>query len=187
MRTFIAIPAPSTRPLEAILKLLSSWQPALRPVAPDKLHLTLKFLGETEESQIPKLTEILLEAAASERQQSVTYRGLGTFPRIERPTVVWTGLAEPTPWVRVADLLARRCEELGFPREERPFQPHVTLARVKSRPPEKLADLVQDQLTAELGQATFTSLALFRSDLLPAGPEYTCLCEAQFRTENHGR
>lgn len=178
MRTFVAIHSPATRPLESVLKLLSTWQPALRPVAPDKLHLTLKFLGETDESQIPKLTEILREAAASEQQQSITYRGLGVFPRIERPTVVWTGLAEPAPWVRVADLLARRCEELGFSREDRPVQPHVTLARVKSRPPEKLAELVQDQLTAELGKATFTSLALFRSDLLPAGPEYTCLCEA---------
>ena len=175
MRTFIAVRIPSVHSIDSVLRHLSMLQPALRTIAPDQLHVTLAFLGETDESLLPELTQILQDVAATETVHELAVRGLGVFPRITHPTVVWAGFANPGPLVRMADQLARRCEALGFAREARPFQPHLTLARVKAKPPEELAGYIQARVDADFGSVTISSLELSRSDLEPAGPVYTSL------------
>ena len=175
MRTFIAVRIPSVQSITSVLQHLSKLQPALKTVASDQLHVTLTFLGETDESLLPDLTQILHDVAATEAIHELALQGLGAFPRLAHPTVVWVGFADPGPMVRMAELLAARCEALGFAREARPFQAHLTLARVKAKPPESLAGYIQDRADTDFGTATISSLELFRSDPGPAGPVYTRL------------
>ena len=177
MRTFIAIHAPASGPLERVLGLMSGWR-GLKVVSSQQLHLTLKFLGETDRSALERLSDLVREGAARVVRQEVTYRGLGAFPREDRPSVVWVGLGDPLPWASLAEWLDERCGALGFSREARAWTPHVTLARVKSRPADELFELIHDQRSAELGSAPFTALTLYHSELLPGGPVYTPVCSA---------
>ena len=178
MRTFIAVRIPGLHSIDSVLRHLSMLQPALRTVASDQLHVTLVFLGETDESLLPELTQILHDVAVTEAPHTLALRGLGVFPRITHPTVVWAGFTDPGPLVRMAEQLVRRCEALGFAREARPFHPHLTLARVKAKPPDELAGYIQARADADFGSVTISSLELYRSDMGPAGPVYTSLVRA---------
>src|SRR4051812_27622339 len=117
MRTFIAIPISSTEALQSAMSELQSMRPALKMISFDQLHVTTAFLGETDESQVPHLAEIVQEIAGSVFVPRLILRGLGAFPSLSRPTVVWVGFANPDALIRLADQLASRCEQLGFVRE----------------------------------------------------------------------
>jgi 2'-5' RNA ligase len=107
-------------------------------VRPDAIHLTLKFLGEVSDASEPELTAALGRAVAGSHPIPLAVGGFGAFPAVDRPRVIWAGLA-PDP---ALELLAHRIEQelapLGFPPEGRPFQPHVTLGRAtrNARPQE---------------------------------------------------
>jgi RNA 2',3'-cyclic 3'-phosphodiesterase len=106
----------------------------VRWIRPNGLHLTLKFLGDVPDAREPELIAALSRAAAGEaaaRPVTLTLRGFGAFPDVQRPRVVWIGV-EPEP---ALELLEHRVEQqfapLGFPTEARPFRPHLTLARAQ--------------------------------------------------------
>ncbi|MBS0202697.1 MAG: RNA 2',3'-cyclic phosphodiesterase [Planctomycetes bacterium] len=179
MRTFMAVRIVATPALEIVLSQLSRLRPSLKVVAADELHVTLPFLGETRADQVPELAAALQAVAAAEHVQSLKIHGLGAFPSISRPNVVWAGFENPVPLVRWSDRLWERCEALGFAREARPFHPHITLARVKSVPPASLIGEIQQKSATDLGDTTIDALVLFRSDPGPAGPCYTSIASAR--------
>ena len=180
MRTFIAVRIPATHAIEQTLRQLATMQPPLRLVAPHQCHVTLAFLGDTDTRLFPELATILREVAATESVQQLSLKGLGVFPRMASPRVVWAGFESPDPLHRMASLLAERCERLGFAREDRPFHPHVTLARVKLAVPAPLADFVRQRATTDLGTVTVSGLVLFRSEPRQSGLEYTEMAAAPF-------
>jgi 2'-5' RNA ligase len=162
------------------------WE-AIRPVRdrelpvkwarPDGIHLTLKFLGDVEDTQEPTLRAALAGAAsggAEQRSVPVHVEGFGVFPDFHRPRVVWAGVA-PDP---VLELLQHRVERafapLGFPTEARAFRPHVTLGRAarNARPRDFPG------LEAALGALTFaetvlvSDLDLMQSTLQAGGAVY---------------
>lgn len=96
---------------------------------PEGIHVTLKFLGEVADAREVELRAALGRAAAGGHALSLELGGFGAFPRIDRPRVIWAGL-EPDP---ALELLRHRVEQefmpLGFPAEDRPFRPHLTLGR----------------------------------------------------------
>lgn len=155
-------------------------RPPLRMIPLEQLHVTVAFLDETEPSLISDLSEIIRDVASSAPLSELTVRGLGGFPNSTRPTVVWAGFADPSPLVQLADRLGSRCAAIGFVRESRPFQPHLTLARVKLPPPVGLADYISEHSTRDFEAVTPSMLTLFRSDLGPSGPTYTPLFSANF-------
>lgn len=161
-------------------------------VQPEGIHLTLRFLGDIEDSQIKSLQEALQAAAASVGPFSLAVRGLGAFPTAQRARVLWIGLGG-TPGVQAgADAgtealrtVQAATEEgvvkLGFPREERPFTPHLTMARVREREAAgPLAALVLAERERFIGQLTAGSVALIKSELRPTGAIYTSLVEVPF-------
>lgn len=178
MRTFIAVRIPATPALTVMLSQLRQLRPPLKVADANELHVTLPFLGETRAEQVPELAAILEDVANVEHTVTLAIRGLGAFPQIEHPHVVWAGFEDPAPLVRWADRLWNGCETLGFRREARPFHPHVTLARLKLDPPESLLVEVQQNSMADFGTVKIDRLELFRSDLGPAGPVYTSLASA---------
>lgn len=175
MRTFIAIRVPATDELTTTSRQMSMLLPPRSIIPPEQWHVTLTFLGDTAESLIPRLVSIMTGIAATERVQTVSIRGLGAFPTLARPTVLWAGFSDAVVLIRIATQLGEQCAALGFSRETRPFQPHLTLARVKSRPSESLTDFIRSNPELDLGQVKISVLELFRSDLTRTGPVYTVI------------
>lgn len=162
---------------------LAAWMGALRPrlpglkwVEPENLHLTLRFLGETPLSLLPDLERALREAAAAVPPFTLAVRGTGAFPGLARPRVLWAAVEAGAGLAA----LQRRVEEavgrLGWPAEDRPFHPHVTLARVREeRPRADAAAALGAAAAREWGRTTVDEVLLLRSTLTPRGPIYARL------------
>ena len=131
MRLFVAVNFPA-RLRQKISRLCRPFEDAGIPgrwVEADQVHLTLKFIGETPAARVDELSEALDEVAGKFRPFVLRFGPIGAFPSPRRPRVVWLGV-EATPELRfIKDDLERRLAELGIDREQRPYQPHVTLGR----------------------------------------------------------
>jgi 2'-5' RNA ligase len=142
-------------------------------VAPENLHITLKFLGGVEE---PRLAEVAaaVEQTATVNAFEVAVRGLGAFPTPTRPRVIWAGTAPAPAFVALGQAVDRAVAALGFPPETRPFAPHVTLGRVREpRRDPALAAALEAAGAQALGTLTVGRVSLMRSDLSPRGARYT--------------
>lgn len=145
-------------------------------VAPDNIHLTLKFLGATPTDKIEAINNALQETAFLTPCLNATISQLGAFPRIESARIIWIGVNEgKTELESLVGKIETRLFELGFPREEHPFAAHLTLARVRS-------PLNRQNLVEKLKQTKFPALiqpiaaiVLFKSTLTPKGPVYEAL------------
>lgn len=184
VRSFVAILL-SEEVREAIAAEIARLRP-LGPrvswIAPPNLHLTLKFLGELPPDALEQVKEGLAEAVTGVTPFSLRFGGLGAFPGVARPRVLWVGVddggqAAQALQARVEAALSRR----GFAREERPYSPHLTIGRV--RDPRGLAELQQAlarDARMEFGRFQVGGLSLMRSDLSPAGSRYTELAAFPF-------
>ena len=179
VRLFIAVKVPSTPSLQKVLKHLEAMGRPVKPVSSDNLHLTLKFLGETNPTRIPEISQAISGAVDGEKTFETRIVGLGAFPRIQRPSVVWAGLENGEPLRRIAEFLETKLSELGFHPEQKPFHPHLTLARIKSKPPPELAELLNENPATDFGVVSISSVELFQSELQPNGPRYTVLASAE--------
>ena len=197
LRAFIAIKLSDElkRQISELQAELRQRAPDLRGVSwvqPEGIHLTLRFLGDIEESQIKSLQEVLQAAACSVGPFSLVARGLGAFPTAERVRVLWIGLSGTSGEQAGADTGTEALHTLqaateagvvkvGFPREERAFTPHLTLARVREAGAAgPLAALVLAERERLIGKFTAGSLALIKSELRPKGAIYTSLVEVPF-------
>lgn len=167
----------------AIAATIERLRPLGRAVAwvpPRNLHVTLQFLGDQSEERLAAAEAALADAAAGSGPIDVTFHGIAAFPGLERPRILWVGLAHGALeagrlQARVTDALATR----GFARAERPWHPHVTIGRVhderrwrrEAGPPLRSA-LAQAAATT-FGTQRVAELALMRSDLSPTGARYT--------------
>ena len=181
IRTFIAVHVRATRPLRQVIDRFRGLGRALKPVNDEALHVTLKFLGDTDPALVPRIHEEVVAATAGQGAFEMWVAGVGCFPNTDRPRVVWAGLQGAEALVTIAAELERRLEPLGFAPEGRPFRPHLTLARVRdgARPPRELADLLAEHAEAEFGTARVESVVLYQSELRPQGPVYTALATAE--------
>jgi 2'-5' RNA ligase len=184
MRLFVAINLPeevrqglweATQPLRAVSY-------PIRWVAPESIHLTLKFLGEVAPERETEIGAALERAAEGTKPFTVGIEGFGAFPTTERPRVVWSGCEGVPPLELLQHRLEQQMEGLGFPIEGRPFHPHLTLGRVKRNA--KRSDL--EGFAAALEplvygtEVTATSLDLMQSTLSREGARYTVLRAVEF-------
>jgi len=155
----------------------------IRWVAPQNLHVTVKFLGDVAEGDMAAVCEAVTEAVAAVAPFDFTVRGLLARPSAGRKLqMLWAGVDEPTGQLAAAfDALQAALEPLGFPRERRAFRPHVTLARIKSVPdPAGLRAAAGNHAETPFGEKTAEAFTVYQSDLRPAGPIYTPLAAARF-------
>ena len=178
LRTFIAVRIPQNQELTRLHRRLSSLGDSFRPVALDRLHVTLKFLGETEKRRVSEISEVIQNVAGRHLSHSISLRGLGAFPGPHRPSVFWVGIQEGQTLRALAAALEAELSPLGFVPESRPFQPHLTMLRVKVRPPEVLFSLLDECAETDFGTANIQSLEFFQSELQQEGPRYTLLSTA---------
>ncbi len=187
LRLFIAVElTPDLR--QAIGRVQAELQGQLAPrvvrwTHPDGIHLTLKFLGDTPPEQTPAIAQAMRMAAASFEPFTLVVAGLGSFPNPRQPRVVWVGVpAVPKALAGVQRALDLHLAGLDYPRETRPFNPHLTLGRVNDRATlaerQTLAALLSRTQIAELGSLPVQEIVLFRSELRPAGAVYSVQARA---------
>ncbi len=146
-----------------------TWIPA------DRMHLTIRFIGEVDDGQASMVREALAEPLAI-APFSLTLSGAGTFPKSGTPRVVWLGVTEGRePLLRVEREITARLTPLGIPDEDRAYSPHLTLARVRDPAGLKSAHLLDGLTDRRIGTAHIDAITLFQSKLSPKGPTYTPL------------
>jgi 2'-5' RNA ligase len=149
--------------------------PSVAWVAPDNLHLTVKFLGGVEPGQVEAVTAALRATVSATPPFELAIAGLGAFPTASRPRVIWAGVSGGRePVCRLAGEVEAALEPLGFAPESRPFSPHLTLGRIREpRPDRRLAALIARGAGRAFGDLRVTSVSLMRSVLGPGGPRYS--------------
>ncbi|QCQ21793.1 RNA 2',3'-cyclic phosphodiesterase [Desulfoglaeba alkanexedens] len=179
IRTFVAVDLPPgvQEQLAGFMEKLKGSKAQVTWVKADRIHLTLKFLGNVSEDLIPAVSQALDRAGEAMEPFTVTAGGCGAFPSIKNMRVVWVGIEsgfERLQWLQrqVEDVLSG----LGFETEARPFKAHLTLGRVKGR---TRLERLQEALVAQKGFRTeafdVSEIVLYKSDLRPEGPRYTPL------------
>lgn len=154
-------------------------QARIQWVRPESVHLTLKFLGDIDEARIAEVQQALERALAPLMRFAVEAGGLGAFPDSRAPRVLWVALGGPTNHLaRLAAEVERALEPLGFPPEAKPFNAHLTLARIKERSREVGRSLAESGVMESggvLGRLDVDAVALMKSELKPSGAVYTRL------------
>lgn len=184
IRSFIAIELPQEI-IETIEKLqdrLRRYGLNIRWIRSKNIHLTLKFLGNISEGDVTSITSVLKTIADNMAPFKLMGQGIGTFPGISHPRVVWLGMSGDVELLKKFQLrLEENLETLGFPKEGRPFRAHLTLGRVKGDIDKRiLLEVIEQFGNLESDSFTVNSIILFRSDLQPNGPIYTKLAEVPF-------
>jgi 2'-5' RNA ligase len=181
MRTFVAIDlTPEIKSqLETLVKKLKPVARNLKWVSKENYHLTLKFLGEIDENQVKEVKSILEVVAQLHHPFQLSLQGTGSFPPGQsRLRVVWVGISADTALFEIQKEIEDLLEEKDFPREERPFSPHLTIGRAKV--PERLDTLKREleKLSGEsFGTMEVKEITFFQSILKPEGPEYRILSQ----------
>ena len=186
IRAFIAIDLPSEvlQCLEDVEKQLkqSLGGISVRWVPVENIHLTLKFLGDVSESNIDMLTDILQSTVSSVKQFELSVGGLGAYPKPHRPRVIWVGVEAPPELMSAQRSIESEMAHLGYARDKRPFNPHLTLGRVSrhssNKDVRKIAEVLSSQTIGYIGSARVTAFHLYRSDLKPSGAVYSRLFSA---------
>jgi RNA 2',3'-cyclic 3'-phosphodiesterase len=182
MRLFIAVNFPNDLRARwgADTAPLRSAAPALRWVSSAQMHLTVAFLGEQPETVVDGLRATLDAATTGRAPLSLEIQGIGAFPNWRRPRVVWLGIVPAPPLLALAEAVARGCRALGIPEEERPFHPHITLARIDGRvPPHRVRQLAEAARTVtDRSMGEVQSLDLMASTLGPGGAKHAVLYRA---------
>jgi len=187
VRLFLAINfAPALRQgIHDATSPLREAAPSLAWVREPLLHFTMKFLGEQDEGLAAQVKTAMEAVSARHRQIELELGGIGAFPNLRRPRVVWMGIASEPRLELLHHDVEVACEQLGLPVEGRPFRPHLTLARVRQRPAvEELRALSRAAKRVDHHETTMVeSIDLMQSELSqPAtGARYTRLAAASLR------
>ncbi|MCJ7661344.1 MAG: RNA 2',3'-cyclic phosphodiesterase [Anaerolineales bacterium] len=154
----------------------------VRWVPVENIHLTLKFLGDVSESNIDMLTDFLQSIVSNGKQFEISVGGLGAYPKPHRPRVIWVGVEAPPDLMITQRSVESEISRLGYARERRPFNPHLTLGRVSrhstNQDVRNIADVIKTHNVGYLGSARITAFHIYRSDLKPSGAVYTKLFSA---------
>ena len=177
MRLFVALEVPSAvrKTLAAQIESLRAISPQTRWVRPENLHVTLKFIGEVPEAKLAAIRSELLNVH-SEHSVVMDFRGLGFFPNEKYPRAFWAGVEASPNLKTLAGDVDLAMEKLGIRREQKPFSPHLTLARFEPpRLPEKLRVAIHGTTAKDFGSLHTNKFHLIESKLKPLGAEYTTL------------
>jgi RNA 2',3'-cyclic 3'-phosphodiesterase len=148
----------------------------VRWIKRESLHLTLKFLGQVDDARVETVQKAIAAAVAPLPRFTISCRGLGVFPDIRRPRVIWAGL-EGGALAALAQATEAALDPLGFPREAREFKPHLTIGRWRegARGGDALRGELERWRHHDFGASAVDDTVLFQSVLKRGGAEYTPL------------
>ena len=192
IRTFIALELPP-----AVISLLHKVQQDLkrmniraRWVRPENIHITLNFLGDINPGDIDKIGVAMTAAAIEFPPVTLTVRGIGVFPGIKRPRVIWVGLGgDIRSLLSLQSRLEQELAGAGFPKDKRSFKAHLTLGRIKqSAGPAVIRQMISEYATLSSDEFSCNQVILFKSDLKPSGAVYSKLKQIRIgMTNDEGR
>jgi 2'-5' RNA ligase len=192
IRAFIAINlSPEIiRGLDQALSQLKERAPGktVRWVAAGNIHLTIKFLGDVSVANLEMLKSVIRVEANRHVPFEIRVGNLGAFPSFKRPRVVWVGVEAPSELLALQRAIETETRRLGYPPEERPFSPHLTLGRAARNAAvegvRRLSESLIDMKVGFLGAVTIQEVHLYRSDLQAGGSIYTRLFTAPLSAAN---
>ena len=187
IRTFIAVDLPPSV-LDALGQISNQLQEKLpdtpvRWVDYRKMHLTLKFLGDISRENISMVEKILQTEASKRQVMEVGVGGIGAFPKMRHPRVIWVGVEAPSELFDLRRGIEDGVARLGYNYDKYEFTPHLTLGRISrkasARDVRKVGDVLHEFQVGFLGVARIDAVHLYRSDLHPDGAQYTRLFSAE--------
>lgn len=179
-RTFLAIPVELPEPLvEARLELQRRFShERIRWIPVGQMHLTLRFLGNTRPEVVQEICQRMQDAFSGTKSSNILFDGLGVFSHRSQLRVVWVAIRNPEEVLRLRDRADKILSELFPDDHQKPFRPHLTLARIKQlQRPELLQREIREMRSRDLGAATIDRVVYYESILKPDGPEYIVLDE----------
>ncbi len=144
----------------------------------ENLHITLKFLGDTPEECIPKISERLAVASGSRTPFRMKLHAAGVFPDRRRPTVVWIDILDSRELIKLYNKVEESLVTIGFKEDNKPFTPHLTIGRVRSpKGSAPLVTMVETLKENDFGIIEVEKISLMKSNLKPSGAQYTSVAE----------
>ena len=178
-RCFISVNLPdgATAAIDSVITELRKTGADVKWVNAENIHLTLKFLGNTDEQLIPRISDALCKKLSHYKTFYITIADVGCFPSEKRPRVVWVGIEESVPLADIQKDIDEVMTGFGFSPEARFFSPHLTIGRVRS--PKKGIELIKRLAEFKgkaFGRVEVDAVYIMKSELKPAGAEYSSLC-----------
>lgn len=182
-RAFISIDVEPSERMRRFHEALKGTGAPLKLVKLENIHLTLKFLGNTEENLVPKIVEVMEGSLTGLEPFTIHFLGTGAFPSLGHMKVVWVGVCNVEKVVSIAGYLNDELARIGFRKEKREFSPHLTLGRVKGgRHKERLARVIRSWSEEDFGTLEVDGIRLKKSVLSPHGPIYSTVHETTMKT-----
>lgn len=184
MRLFIAIPIQDAlkRPIIKFQSELKNTGADIRLVELANIHLTLRFLGETDEGKVHQIIDLLNDVCSHHPVFEMEIKTAGAFPHQGHPRVIWVGCSEtssPLQLTQIYQEIENGLISLQFPADDHAFLPHLTIGRVKSpRNKEGLLNILKQNANFLAGKQVVKEVVLFQSQLRPTGPVYTVVHSA---------
>ncbi len=173
-RGFIAVDIDKNPKIYNILEELDKTGANLKIVKPEKIHITLKFLGDTDEAKTEDIETVIKEVVKETKPFKIKLEDLGVFPNENYIKVIWIGIKNSEKLKKIAEEIDQKLTQHGFKKNKRGFSAHLTIARVKSAKNKKqIQDLLKKYKGEVFGEANIDSVKLMKSELTPKGPIYT--------------
>ena len=177
-RIFIAIKVDPSNNLAGIMSALKSElkNERIKWTDPENIHITLLFLGDTEEAKIGEITTILKERCSGTGEFELIIKGLGVFKNLNDPTVIWTGIVPSKKLDQLNESIVNGVRNIGIKVDIRPFKPHITLGRIKSlKSKPVLKRFLEDYQEKEIQKIAVKEIILYESKLFQTGPKYNAI------------
>ena len=174
-RIFIAL---KVEPSDKLLSIISSLKKVLckdsiKWTNPANIHVTLAFLGDTEENMINNVRLMLKEKCEGTGKFELVLKGTGLFRNLSDPRIIWTGLVPSEKLVQLNEIVMNGLKEVNIKLEERPYNPHLTIGRIKHiNNKEVLKSLIEKFQNSEIQVVPVDEILLYESILLQSGPVY---------------
>lgn len=181
IRTFVAVEvSPEVRARAGqLMTRLGETATRVKWVEAHNLHLTLKFLGDVDARALPQVCTAVKEAVRDLPAFEIEFVGAGAFPTAIRPRTVWMGVGRGAEaLIEVHERLERGLAELGFRREGRRYQPHLTIGRVRGDDVQALGARVAELASFAGGVSSVDEVVVFSSELAREGPTYEAMFQA---------
>lgn len=173
-RAFVSVDISPNERLTGLLDDLRGSGPNLKVVKPSNLHLTLKFLGDTEEGLVEDIVRVIEGSTRDIQPFEVRLRGMGAFPSLSNMRVIWVGIENGKELAVLAERLDRSFATLGIEHERRAFRPHLTVARARgSRGADAVQSIIAANTATDYGDYVIDRVTLRKSVLTPEGPIYS--------------
>lgn len=175
-RLFIGVPAPHSLETSGVRRALDQHARDPKIVDPENYHITLAFLGDTPQEEIPRIQDALDEATKNTPQGTGRAQGLGAFPDPKHASVIWIGVHHD-PLTQLANDLHQALDERKLPYDDRhAFHAHLTIARLRRK--QDMTPLLDPHQETDFGAYPIQTVNLYESNLTPEGPTYTTRASA---------